>query len=251
MPATKRLMPAHVPLEGGVQLECYSWSQLLSLNRQTRQARVQRVQSLVGADRLPPLLPSANAEIVARWVVDLQVAIGNAAGMMLTPADFGAPKAESSAPSPLTINEVFRLQQFGIHETANPTEPVPVDTRSTPAPAPFPYPQPAEAHNPHARLPTPTSRMQFQSTLGSGAQIHADATAAADDNKRKHRGTLDSFLFGSGEGDLQPPTAYVVNPPYQIAPHHHRPNTNGTTYSHSYKQPPSASYHQAAADFDF
>ena len=101
-----------------------------------------------------------------------------------------------------------------------------------------------------------SSRAQFQPTQEFGRQIRADATSAAAENKKHHRGTVGSFLFGDGNEVRAVTAPYAVldlkeyvheDPPYQIAPDRvFKRDPNVSTHNADYQRPGTAAYREAA-----
>jgi len=97
--------PKHVTVNR-VQIPLFKYEELASLGRVTISQRAQNYRDLIDktgsrffdAHRHLSLRVHSPEDVIARWFIDVQIAITNAVGYQLTHADFGAPADEGLTP---------------------------------------------------------------------------------------------------------------------------------------------------------
>ena len=227
------LPPLSVMLEDGVELPCWTYTQLDLLNRVNLKSRAVSLQTLLGPARCPTLLASSDRETLIAWILKTQCSAARAGGAMLTAADFGAPAGGSNAPDPLlTEAELRRLEAAGIEAPAQ------LEARRSGMTAePFPFSSQAPPRHPLALPQTARNEFFYDERYTT---VASEATSAAASNRARNRGSLKDVLFGEGEAP-KAVAGYEINPPFQIAPPGFEPRAASTSAS-AFKPPPSAAY---------
>ena len=245
MARTRSLPPPTLPpisvQVDGLELPCWTYTQLDLLNRVNLKSRAVQLQTLLGPARCPPLLASSDRETLIAWILKTQCSAARAGGAMLSAADFGAPvHSRSAAPDPLlTEAELRRLEAAGIE--------APAQFESRPSgwtAEAFPFSSQAAPRHPLALPQTSRNEFAYDERYTT---VASEATSAAASNRARNRGSLKDVLFGEGEAP-KAVAGYEIHPPFQTAPPGFEPQATSTTAS-AFKPPPSAAYRGRESPF--
>ena len=202
-------VPTSVALPDGRDFPLWTYSQLDLLNRNNLKRRALDLHTAAGPELSPQLMSGLPPQALALWIIDLQIALAETVGVVLTPAEFGVPAESAQQPcGGKKFPEDLRVKPF---------EPW--------------------VHN-------ATTNENGFSHDPSYLQAAVTATAENQVNRQMHRGTLDTFLFSGGDPIEANNPGYRIVPPYQVATFA-RPNTatgKASVAQTSYAPPPPRAY---------
>mmetsp|Transcript_95516 Transcript_95516/g.204977 ORF Transcript_95516/g.204977 Transcript_95516/m.204977 type:complete len:143 (+) Transcript_95516:74-502(+) len=90
------VIPTSMMFEGQ-ELAIWNHDQLSKLNTPALRTRAINLRDIVGKDRLPSL--PGHPEGIIKWIIEVQVAVGQGSGSDLTAQDYGMPKDADAPPS--------------------------------------------------------------------------------------------------------------------------------------------------------
>ena len=106
-------LPEAITFEGS-RVPLWTYQQLEELSAFNLKQRALNIRDTVGENRLPQLQKSAGQVVVAQWIIEAQVALANAAGLLVTAADFGLPAQLTAPTHVLSDKERTRFAHAGI-----------------------------------------------------------------------------------------------------------------------------------------
>ena len=169
--------PPTLSLPNGESLPLWSFQQLELLNRNNLRRRALDLHTAAGPDLSPQSMTGLAPDKLTMWIIDLQCALAErAAGLLLTPADFGVPV----------------VNHLGVKTVHHPSDVLHMKALKDSEQANW---RPPDGKYGNIAPSTNDGQWGYDERYLDAKVVSTKEQGA---NRAMHRGTLDTFLFGGG-----------------------------------------------------